>query len=88
MVVAGALIPCWVFLKVCNFISFLTCTVYPNYGDLGGAWAPSSAGGTLEHFVLEYAAEVSLTGIDIFETYHGGHVRRHRLHAYIFRSVK
>jgi hypothetical protein len=46
--------------------------VYPRYGDIGGAWAPSSAGGTREYLELEYKIPISLTGIDIFETYNGG----------------
>jgi len=48
--------------------------VYPNYGDIRGAWAPAYSSGTKENLVLSFSTPVYITGVDIFETYCPGHV--------------
>ncbi|XP_052820202.1 uncharacterized protein LOC128246029 [Mya arenaria] len=45
--------------------------VYPQYGDIVGTWAPGDRNNS-EFLELEYAEEVYVTGIDIYETYHAG----------------
>ena len=52
-----------------------TPKVYPNYGDLNGAWGQASGHITNNEFIeLEFNHEVFATEIHIFETYHCGGV--------------
>jgi len=50
--------------------------VYPQYGDIRGAWAPSASRGTFESLELLFSTPVFPTGVDIFETYNPGHIIR------------
>ncbi|XP_052785546.1 uncharacterized protein LOC128221129 [Mya arenaria] len=49
--------------------------VYPAYGDIGQAWAAASADRINAQFLeVQFAQNVHVTGIDIYETYHAGGV--------------
>lgn len=44
------------------------------YGDLSTSWAPTSPNGKVEFLEFKYAVPYYICGLDIFETYHPGHV--------------
>eukprot|EP01124_Arcella_intermedia_P025618 TRINITY_DN4612_c0_g1_i1.p1 TRINITY_DN4612_c0_g1~~TRINITY_DN4612_c0_g1_i1.p1 ORF type:complete len:267 (-),score=31.10 TRINITY_DN4612_c0_g1_i1:22-801(-) len=50
--------------------------VFPQYGDIRGAWAPRSSSGTQESLQVVYEHPVYVTGVDLFLTYNPGHVVR------------
>ncbi|KAK3092013.1 hypothetical protein FSP39_024454, partial [Pinctada imbricata] len=49
--------------------------VYPRYGDIQGAWA-SKEPGRHEHIEFEFEEDVYLSELNIYETYHGGAVKK------------
>lgn len=48
--------------------------VFPRYGDIGGAWAPSSSSSRVEWVELEYNTEFPVTGLRVYETLKSGNV--------------
>lgn len=47
--------------------------MFPSYGDLHGAWGQASGHITNTEFIeVEFAEEVYVTEIHIYETYHSG----------------
>lgn len=52
--------------------------VYPNYGDLTGTWAQGTCSSN-EWIELEYPQELFVTRLNIYETYHGGAIKRIKL---------
>lgn len=46
--------------------------VYPNYGDYGRAWAPSSRNNGLQWAELGFAEAVYVESVDIYETFNAG----------------
>ncbi|MCA9532292.1 MAG: discoidin domain-containing protein [Sandaracinaceae bacterium] len=48
--------------------------VFPRYGDIGGAWAPSSSNSRVEWVCVEYDSTQPVTGLRVYETYNSGRV--------------
>jgi hypothetical protein len=46
--------------------------VFPRYGDIGGAWAPSSNSSPVEWVELEYHNEFPVSGLRVYETNKSG----------------
>merc|ERR1712013_93791 len=49
--------------------------VYPRYGDINGAWAQSGPDAN-EYLELEFSEVVRVCGIEIYETYNAGEIRK------------
>lgn len=48
--------------------------VFPRYGDIGGAWAPSSSSSRVEWVELEFTSEYPVTALRVYETNKAGSV--------------
>lgn len=48
--------------------------VYPNHGDIAGAWAPGPARSPVEWVEVRFRDEVPVTAVRVFETHHAGSV--------------
>jgi hypothetical protein len=48
--------------------------VFPRYGDIGGAWAPSSSSSRVEWIELQYSNDLPVTGVRVYETHKAGNV--------------
>jgi len=57
-------------------------STYPQYGDINTSWAPSSSTGTIEFLEFKYPKQLYVCGLDVFETYHPGHVSQFEAYNY------
>lgn len=48
--------------------------VFPRYGDIGGAWAPSSSSSLVEWVELEFTSDYPVTALRVYETNKSGSV--------------
>lgn len=46
--------------------------VFPNHGDLGGAWAPAPAESPVEWVELRFRGDVPVGAVRVYETHHAG----------------
>lgn len=53
--------------------------VYPNYGDLQGAWAQASDFHDKHFIEIEFPKEIYVEKLNIYETYHGGAITKIKL---------
>lgn len=50
-------------------------TVYPHYGDLEGTWAQLKLNRS-QYITLGFEAEIYVTGLNVYETFHAGAITR------------